>query len=264
MAAAGGLWSLSTSVLEKALKGLRQDAAVESLTTLRLSHWGLSEGESKALAPIFSAMARAAWEPVLEAVLLERQHLRSANPEFVWTGPEPRHGQARLTSVVLEQLFGGAQRSVLLAGYAFDHGEEIFARLHEGMAQRGVEADFYINLKQADDWSGGEVRAKPMTLAEARAQVVSFLGKNWPFGEPTPRFFFDQRVLVGGWFVSLHAKCAVVDGERVLLTSANFTDRGQHRNIEAGLSQVDRNLAGAIQAQFQMSTNAGLFVRVEL
>ena len=34
---------------------------------------------------------------------------------------------------------------------------------------------------------------------------------------------------------SLHAKCVVVDRSTALVTSANFTEAAQHRNIEAGL-----------------------------
>ena len=34
---------------------------------------------------------------------------------------------------------------------------------------------------------------------------------------------------------ALHAKCAVVDGREALLTSANFTEAAQERNIELGV-----------------------------
>jgi phosphatidylserine/phosphatidylglycerophosphate/cardiolipin synthase-like enzyme len=33
----------------------------------------------------------------------------------------------------------------------------------------------------------------------------------------------------------LHAKCVVVDGEAVFISSANFTEAAQERNIEMGL-----------------------------
>jgi phosphatidylserine/phosphatidylglycerophosphate/cardiolipin synthase-like enzyme len=50
------------------------------------------------------------------------------------------------------------------------------------------------------------------------------------------RFFYDKRSLLPGppW-CSLHAKCAVVDGARSFISSANFTQRGQERNIEVGV-----------------------------
>ena len=49
---------------------------------------------------------------------------------------------------------------------------------------------------------------------------------------------------------SLHAKCIVVDGSTALVTSANFTDRGQTRNIEAGVLVRDRGFAERLASQW--------------
>lgn len=51
-------------------------------------------------------------------------------------------------------------------------------------------------------------------------------------------------------FASLHAKCVVVDERWVLVTSANFTDRGQTRNVEVGVLLDDAGFAGVLEAQF--------------
>jgi phosphatidylserine/phosphatidylglycerophosphate/cardiolipin synthase-like enzyme len=53
-----------------------------------------------------------------------------------------------------------------------------------------------------------------------------------------------------GVFASLHAKCVVVDGRWVFATSANFTNRGQSRNVEVGLLVEDGSVATALEAQF--------------
>jgi phosphatidylserine/phosphatidylglycerophosphate/cardiolipin synthase-like enzyme len=53
-----------------------------------------------------------------------------------------------------------------------------------------------------------------------------------------------------GVFASLHAKCVVVDGRWVFVTSANFTDRGQTRNVEVGVLLEDTRLAAVLEAQF--------------
>jgi phosphatidylserine/phosphatidylglycerophosphate/cardiolipin synthase-like enzyme len=50
----------------------------------------------------------------------------------------------------------------------------------------------------------------------------------------------------------LHAKCVVVDEERLLITSANFTEAAHERNIEAGVLMRDRTIAKAIRSQFEM------------
>jgi phosphatidylserine/phosphatidylglycerophosphate/cardiolipin synthase-like enzyme len=60
----------------------------------------------------------------------------------------------------------------------------------------------------------------------------------------------------------LHAKCVVVDEERLLITSANFTAAAHERNIEAGVLMRDRIVARAIRSQFEMLVSSGLLQRV--
>lgn len=160
----------------------------------------------------------------VEAALAERQ-CRPAPAELVWTGPESRWSGARDTAVVLRELFARASRSVLLAGFAFDHSEEVLQPLHESLL-RQVSCRIY-----------------------ADAQVASgFLLELWPFGPPFPEVYgFTPEK---GVFASLHAKCVVVDQRWVFVTSANFTDRGQTRNVEVGIVVEDAGLAAVLEAQF--------------
>jgi phosphatidylserine/phosphatidylglycerophosphate/cardiolipin synthase-like enzyme len=62
-------------------------------------------------------------------------------------------------------------------------------------------------------------------------------------------------------WASLHAKCTVVDDERTLITSANFTDRGQTRNIEAGVLIEDGAFAEEVSAQWRLLITADLVRR---
>jgi phosphatidylserine/phosphatidylglycerophosphate/cardiolipin synthase-like enzyme len=61
---------------------------------------------------------------------------------------------------------------------------------------------------------------------------------------------------------SLHAKCIVIDDERALITSANFTEAAHERNIEAGTVITDTNLAKALKRQFETLMDHGALVRV--
>jgi phosphatidylserine/phosphatidylglycerophosphate/cardiolipin synthase-like enzyme len=65
--------------------------------------------------------------------------------------------------------------------------------------------------------------------------------------------FHDPRSLTLGVEskACLHAKCVVVDQERVLVTSANFTEAAHERNIEAGVLLNDPVTAIALQMQFE-------------
>jgi phosphatidylserine/phosphatidylglycerophosphate/cardiolipin synthase-like enzyme len=84
------------------------------------------------------------------------------------------------------------------------------------------------------------------------------------FGEPKPDIYFDPRTASPGppW-ASLHAKCVVVDDERALITPANFTDRGQTRNIEAGLLVDGAAFAGELAGQWRHLVSEGLVRKYE-
>jgi bifunctional non-homologous end joining protein LigD len=61
----------------------------------------------------------------------------------------PRAGVLRFSDHVEEQgrqLFEAAQQHVLIAGYAFDHGEEILRPLHEAMVERNVRAQIFLDI----------------------------------------------------------------------------------------------------------------------
>ena len=52
-----------------------------------------------------------------------------------------------------------------------------------------------------------------------------------------PKIYYDPRsaALNRNGAAALHAKFVVVDGEHVFISSANFTEAGQIRNIELGV-----------------------------
>jgi len=55
-----------------------------------------------------------------------------------------------------------------------------------------------------------------------------------------------------------HAKCIVVDDREALVTSANFTDRGQTRNIEVGVLIEDSRFASRLAGQWRGLVETGL------
>ena len=175
-------------------------------------------------AEALSSLGRDAARAVLEAVIKERG-TQNRRAELVWTGPETKQSGARDTAVVLSDLFSSARQSVLVAGFVFDHGETLLQALHGAMA-RGVSCSVFADGEAARN----------------------FRRDNWPFGPPFPQVY--RFVPAAGVFASLHAKCVVVDHRHVFVTSANFTDRGQTRNIEVGVLLDDEPLASVLETQF--------------
>jgi phosphatidylserine/phosphatidylglycerophosphate/cardiolipin synthase-like enzyme len=60
---------------------------------------------------------------------------------------------------------------------------------------------------------------------------------------------------------SLHAKCVVVDEIDVFVSSANFTEAGQERNIEVGLRLDNAWLARKLVEHFKKMVDSGQFLR---
>lgn len=223
------------------------------LSAARLLALGLDAPSADTLLGALGELDSRASAAVLRAVIDERRSHRCPELQLVWTGPEPTVSGARDTAVVVRELFDSARRSVLVAGFRFDHGEDILRPLHRAMAERGVEARFFLNL-------GHEEEKELGAEACARAEVRRFLDRNWPFGEPRPRFFYDPRTAVPKKHISLHAKCVVVDERLSLVSSANFTDYGQDKNVEVGVRIDDRAFARLLVRQWNGGVSAGVFL----
>jgi len=71
--------------------------------------------------------------------------------------------------------------------------------------------------------------------------VQRFKDEHWPAVSRMPEIYYDTRSL-GGQAV-LHSKCILVDSEELFVSSANFTDAAQHRNVELGLLLRSRSIA---------------------
>lgn len=197
---------------------------------------------------------RAAVGAVLRLVVAERVHRPPPTLNLVWTGPESWASVSRDTSMIVRELFVSARRSVIVGGYAFDK-PEILEPLHRKMAEHGVTTQLFMDIS-------GNAPSVQSADEFATRVIDKFFREVWTFGSPKPDVYYDPRTAVRGppW-ASLHAKCIVVDDERTLITSANFTDRGQTRNIEAGVLIEDRGFAEELGAQWRQLIAARLVHR---
>lgn len=188
------------------------------------------------------------------AVVVAERAARPHPPELVWTGPEGAASDSRDTEVVVRRLFESATKEVIVAGYSFDHGEQIFAPLHDAVKLRGVKATFVLDL-------AGQARILSEMDDFARQKIVAFLGKNWPWGDPKPAIYYDRRAITPNVHASMHAKCIVVDDARALVTSANFTNRAQSRNIEVGVLLHDAGFARELANHWRDLFKEALLIR---
>ncbi len=249
MAERASLREVSTATLEQLREGLVSGRLKPPLDRATLVGFGLRH-QLDALEGALAGHKTPACLTALDVALSERA-LRAPTPELVWTGPEATSATARDTAVVLRELFEGARESVILAGYRFDHAESVLAPLHGRMRDKAVEARFFVDVPQIE-------RGVDVSAHLAR-HLGAFHANSWPFGEPRPRLFYDKRALTPGPpYCSLHAKCVVVDGARAFVSSANFTQRGQERNIEVGVLIDDPTFAGFLAGQWLGLVESGL------
>lgn len=248
-----GLSRVPRPLLEQLLAAVEQRRVECPVTSIDLIDSGFgaqSHPIAQALAGLDAAGVRAA----LRLVLAERLYRPPPRLDLVWSGPETRGSVTRDTGLVVQRLFESAQHSVLVGGYSFDK-PEILAPLHAAMKTRGVAATIFLEID-------GHAPSPKVADEYATRMVDGFFHEVWTFGPPRPDVYWDPRTAVAGppW-ASLHAKCVVVDEARTLITSANFTDRGQTRNIEVGVLIDDAAFATELTAQWRLLVTAGLMRR---
>lgn len=246
---AGGLTRISLSDLERLHRLLSAGRLQAPLTPSAIQAAGL--GNLQAGLTPFMNLDAAALTAVLQVAIAERTQRSLPRLDLVWTGPDVLASAARDTSVVVRELFLSARRSVLVAGFAFDHGAEILGPLHAVMRDHGVEASLFVDLSS---YANPRVPGDP---GEAAADL--FRSRNWPFGGPRPAVYYDPRNADPATRVSLHAKCVVVDEQRAFVTSANFTNRGQTRNAELGVLIEDTAFARQILEHWRALASIGTF-----
>jgi phosphatidylserine/phosphatidylglycerophosphate/cardiolipin synthase-like enzyme len=196
---------------------------------------------------------------LLRAIAGERSASRDSAPvvELVWTGPEVPGAQSRDTGVLVGELFATAEKSVLIAGFAVAQGKRIFKALSDRMSTLpDLQVRMFLNVQRPH-------RDSTLEAELLKRFADSFRRDEWP-GPRSPEVFYDRRALSLGKSerASLHAKCVVVDARKVLVTSANFTDAAQMRNIEAGVFIVDSGIAQSLIRQFESLIAGGLLQRL--
>jgi phosphatidylserine/phosphatidylglycerophosphate/cardiolipin synthase-like enzyme len=182
----------------------------------------------------------------------ERSHAEDL-AELVWSGPEVIGSATRDTAVIIRDLFTSAKRSVLVACFAIYQGRELFKTLAYRMDEiPGLRVRVFLNVP------------RPGLVDLSKEQILkhfieTFCANDWP-GQKLPELFYDPRSLLAesAERASLHAKCVVVDEERAFITSANFTEAAQERNIEAGALLSIPGIAKALCSQFENLVSRGI------
>lgn len=176
--------------------------------------------------------------------------------ELVLTGPDVAGVPTEDTLAVVNTLFQAAQEEVLLISYAVFNGEGIFGTLAARMRKNpDLKVTFCLDIARrfGDTTPSAEI---------VRRFAEEFRKKHWPWPE-LPEVYFDPRALSASseQRASLHAKCVVIDRRAALITSANFTDAAQLRNIEAGVLVRYEPMAKRICEYFEGLRKSSVFAQ---
>lgn len=150
--------------------------------------------------------------------------------DLVLSGPDVPGIPTADTAALIHTLIEEVTSEILVVSYAIHNGKQLFERLAERAAAVPVlRVAFILDItrKPTDTSLPSEI---------VRRFAEEFREKHWPW-RPLPDLFYDPRSLSEQREKrsSLHAKCVIVDRRLALVTSANFTEAAQQRNIEAGV-----------------------------
>lgn len=147
----------------------------------------------------------------LQALSVQHQQLAgsSTNAELVATLPPGTPGIARTTDQVLFEMLRSPVKEVILLGY-------------ELTDQRMIQLLIEVENAGAD---------LIVICDRTRGAAGRILG----LGLRRVSVYQDRGQIEGLPYSSMHAKCLLVNGTDLLVTSANFTFHGLHGNVEIGV-----------------------------
>lgn len=182
------------------------------------------------------------------ALAAARERERAARAQrvsVVWTGPETSAIPVRRTEQALLELIANARERLIVVSFAVYKVPEVAAALI-ARAERGCEVAVVL---ESEAESGGKVSFE---MSRALGSDVSQHATlyTWP-GELRPATANAKRA-------SLHAKCAVADGERLLVSSANLTEYAFTKNIELGLLVEGGDVPARVQGHFDALIGDGV------
>ena len=161
--------------------------------------------------------------------------------EIVTTAPVSFQVKNRKTRPVIEELLKGAEKTILLTGYSIsDHFEEIL-KLINNKSKQGIVVELFVN-----------------NYDRIRSLLTNIKHTN-------RRFFkvYEYTGKTSDKMAALHAKTIIVDGIKMLISSANLSFHGLEGNIEIGTLVTSSKKATQVLEIFADLKRSKLFKLIE-
>jgi phosphatidylserine/phosphatidylglycerophosphate/cardiolipin synthase-like enzyme len=255
---------LGINHLSSLAAALRSGRLSPPYSVLAIKRW-VSHDAAQDTADLFQELSSQGFGAAQIAVLLElfiddRRNNVSVDHsvDLVTSGPESGGTANRDTAVVVRELFSSANESVLVIGYAVYQGKRVFEALAERMETvPKLKVKLFLDIKRG-------LRDTTQSSDIVRRFAANFCKDQWPSGYRLPDIYYFPASLEESQQkrAALHAKCVIIDCEKVFLGSANFTEAAQERNIELGMLLTSQVIAGKITRMFECMLEEGILQSV--
>ena len=196
-----------------------------------------------------SVGAEAVAVSLVTAAKCEHTHRHEETVEIVWTGPELAETRFRQTEQAILEVVNSATRRLTVVSYAVYRIPRIRDALIAA-ANRGISIRLIVETPNRIEGQGEYDCLLALGQNVASACSVFY----WPQEKRAK----DDNGKIG----ILHVKCAVADGHRMFLSSANFTEYAFTINMELGLLVTGGKLPGQVERHFERLVEAGSLIPV--
>ncbi|HKQ72820.1 MAG TPA: DISARM system phospholipase D-like protein DrmC, partial [Blastocatellia bacterium] len=180
---------------------------------------------------------------------IEKSHREDQSAEIVWTGPEVGLIPLRRTEQALLQLISSAAQRIVIVSYAVYNIPRICEALI-GAADRGARITIIIETPDRIEGQNTYNTLKALGPSVANCCNVYL----WPSEK--------RKTDANGKSGILHVKCAVADGRRLFLSSANLTEYAFTLNMELGLLITGGAIPEQVENHFHQMIQAGVLARL--
>jgi phosphatidylserine/phosphatidylglycerophosphate/cardiolipin synthase-like enzyme len=180
------------------------------------------------------------------AAKVETYHRQHEQLELVWSGPDTQLIPLRRTAQALRQLIDEADEQLHIVSFAVYKIGAIRDALIRA-ATRGVAICIYLETPGAsqDKITYDTIKALGQDVARRSTIYV------WPLQR--------RRQTPDGKHGSLHAKIAVADSQRLLISSANLTEYAMKLNMEMGVLIRGGPLPAQVAEHLERLVDDGVF-----
>lgn len=196
---------------------------------------------------------------VIDAILDSRSQVQNVAllQSLVVTGPEVPDLTNLKTGSRFIQVVEHAKHELMLATFALYQGDRILEPIHQAMLRNpGLRVTLILNVPRAY----GDRTLTDEILEQHRQE---FRAKSWPWELLPEVYYYPESLHMDAKSrASMHAKFVIADEERCFITSANFTEAAQKKNIEVGIELTGSHEPKALSSYFKRLIADGNLLRL--